>query len=228
MLFFVNNVFKGDVGGDRILIGVEDIGLNDTTESAEVISMQELQEASIFHQKDSIQPIIVPSNMQESNPSSGGQSYRFLWIPLAVMLLAILYLLYLLWKKKKTTRFQKQQIKSIENRYLLKIDHLEKSVKDKIHHQDYLGKELKFRQNEMVTMAMSIIHKNEFLNNLKMEILHIKSSIRDHDTRMGLNKLSLMITQDLSIDRDRGKISNAYQRAKQQFHSSHILRLFLR
>ncbi len=205
MLFFVNNVFKGDVGGDRILIGVEDIGLNDSTESAEVISMQELQEASIFHQKDSIQPIIVPSNMQESHPSSGGQSYKFLWILLAVILLATLYLLYLLWNKNKTTRLHKQQIKSIENRYLLKIDYLEKSVKDKIHHQDYLGKELKFRQNEMVTMAMSIIHKNQFLNDLKEEVAKIKSSVGDHETRQDLSKLSLMITQDLSIDRDREK-----------------------
>jgi len=64
---------------------------------------------------------------------------------------------------------------------------------------------LKFRQSEMVTMAMSIIHKNEFLNSLKDEIVKIKANIRDQEIRLGLNKLSLMITQDLSIDRDREK-----------------------
>ncbi len=57
----------------------------------------------------------------------------------------------------------------------------------------------------MVTMAMSIIHKNEFLSSLKEEIIKIKAGVKDHETRMGLNKLSLMITQDLSIDRDREK-----------------------
>jgi DNA-binding CsgD family transcriptional regulator len=105
---------------------------------------------------------------------------------------------------KKRSLLQKQ-ISSNEKRYLLKIESLEKSVKDKIHRQEDLGKELKFRQNEMVTMAMSIIHKNEFLTSLKDEIIRIKANIRDHETRLALNKLSLMITQDLSIDRDREK-----------------------
>ena len=52
---------------------------------------------------------------------------------------------------------------------------------------------------------MSIIHKNEFLNNLKTEVVKIKSRVNEHESRMELNKLSLMITQDLSIDRDREK-----------------------
>ena len=77
----------------------------------------------------------------------------------------------------------------------MRIEHLEKNIEDKIHHEDDLGKELKFRQSEMVTMAMSIIHKNEFLNNLKTEVVKIKSRVNEHESRMELNKLSLMITQ---------------------------------
>ena len=93
----------------------------------------------------------------------------------------------------------------MEENYRIKTEHLEKSLEEKIHLQDDLGKELKFRQSEMVTMAMSIIHKNEFLNDLKLEIVKIKVNTKDQEIRLGLNKLSLMITQDLSIDRDREK-----------------------
>lgn len=57
----------------------------------------------------------------------------------------------------------------------------------------------------MVTMAMSIIHKIEFLDELKNEVKNIKTGIQDQQIRLKLNKLSLMITQDLSIDRDREK-----------------------
>ena len=76
---------------------------------------------------------------------------------------------------------------------------MKKVLKIKFNRQEDLGKELKFRQSEMVTMAMSIIHKNEFLNSLKNEIIKIKANIKDHETRLGLNKLSLMITQDFRL-----------------------------
>jgi phosphate/sulfate permease len=206
MLFFVNNVFKGDVGGDRILVGIENVASNDSIAEQDLISVQDLREASIFHQKDSIQPIIINTQTNAESHSAGNQTLLILfWSAIGILSLIISYLLYLVIRSRRSKNMLKQQIKSIESRYLLKIDNLEKNIKDKIHHQDDLGKELKFRQNEMVTMAMSIIHKNEFLNDLKEEVLSIKSDIKDHDTRLGLNKLSLMITQDLSIDRDREK-----------------------
>jgi len=68
-----------------------------------------------------------------------------------------------------------------------------------------MDKELKFRQNEMTTMAMNIIHKNEFLNDLKKEIVTIKGKMKDPESRQNLNKLTLMISQNISIDRDREK-----------------------
>ncbi len=204
MLFFVNNVFKGDVGGDRILVGVTDIAANDSIDSTNYISIKELQEASIFHRTDSIQPIAIPSLRQDAKPAHNNMTI-FFWVTIIILLLIASILFYLVFQKNRKAHLLNKQIKSLENKYLLRIENLENNIKAKIHHQDGLGKELKFRQNEMVTMAMSIIHKNEFLNNLKEEIIQIKSNVRDHETRLGLNKLSLMITQDLSIDRDREK-----------------------
>jgi ATP/maltotriose-dependent transcriptional regulator MalT len=113
--------------------------------------------------------------------------------------------LYFLIVKRRKTRQLKYKLKALEENYLLKVEHLEKSIKDKIHLQEDLSKELKFRQSEMVTMAMSIIRKNEFLNDLKEEIIKIKANTMDQEIRLRLNNLSLMITQDLSIDRDREK-----------------------
>jgi len=128
-----------------------------------------------------------------------------LWVTVSILLVILLIFIYLNVLKQKKVKFLTYQIKAIEESNLLKLEHLEKSIKDKIHAQGNLGKELKFRQSEMVTMAMSIIHKNEFLTNLKEEVVKIKSGVKDHETRTKLNKLALMITQDLSIDRDREK-----------------------
>lgn len=148
----------------------------------------------------------IPISEQGENVDLGNNSNTILlWIFVSVLLTTAVLLLYLLIKRNKRNRQSKLEIESIEKKYLNKIDQLEKSIEDKIHQEDDMGKELKFRQSEMVTMAMSIIHKNEFLNNLKNEVVKIKSRVNDHETRVELNKLSLMITQDLSIDRDREK-----------------------
>jgi len=204
MLFFVNNVFEGDVGGDRTLIGSNEITVIDSTAPSDYISVKEFHDSSALQQADTINsPLSQNVNIESLSPVKHG--HLLFWSILIIMLIIILFLLYYLRHRNKKTRFLKRKVKSIENRYLLKLENLEKSLEDKIHYQDDLGKELKFRQNEMVTMAMSIIRKNEFLTSLKKEIIQIKASVKEHETRVGLNKLSLMISQDLSIDRDREK-----------------------
>ncbi len=204
MLFFVNNVFEGDVGGDRTLIGSNEITVIDSTAPSDYISVKEFHDSSALQQADTINsPLSQNVNIESLSPVKHG--HLLFWSILIIMLIIILFLLYYLRHRNKKTRFLKRKVKSIENRYLLKMENLEKSLEDKIHYQDDLGKELKFRQNEMVTMAMSIIRKNEFLTSLKKEIMQIKVSVKEHETRVGLNKLSLMISQDLSIDRDREK-----------------------
>jgi len=203
MLFFVNNVFQKDVGVDRKIerrieivngSGTKAVGANDT-----------LVLSNSIEKKSDTSTDYTPVGKEQSSKHEVGSTAIYLWIGLSILFIAILVLLYYLWTKGKKVWLVKHEIKSLEEKYLLKIESLEKSLKDKIHRQDDLGKELKFRQGEMVTMAMSIIHKNEFLNSLKNEIVKIKANIRDQEIRLGLNKLSLMITQDLSIDRDREK-----------------------
>ncbi|RLD70624.1 MAG: inorganic phosphate transporter [Bacteroidetes bacterium] len=198
MLFFVNNVFQKDVGGDRRIEQKEVV----TYKGQDVAS----DEATILiDSSESNYSTNIPDKRGAANKEKASNRSVYALVGLLLSLLIISALFYLLYKEKKKIRHLKRRSKSAEEKYRLKMDNLEKSYKDKIHHQLDLGKELKFRQNEMVTMAMSIIHKNEFLSSLKEEIIKIKAGVKDHETRMGLNKLSLMITQDLSIDRDREK-----------------------
>ena len=203
MLFFVNNVFQKDVGGDRKIHSSIEVKHNDIEDITDVNDTL-LPNYSTEKQSENITGSIPAKNEQSSN-SFGGISTIYLWIGLSILFLVILWLLYYLWLKSKEKGLNEHKLKSLEQKYQIKIESLEKSLKDKIHRHDDLGKELKFRQSEMVTMAMSIIRKNEFLNDLKSEIVKIKANIRDQEIRLGLNKLSLMITQDLSIDRDREK-----------------------
>ncbi len=114
-----------------------------------------------------------------------------LWVIVSILFITLLIFIYLYLKRRKKIKFLNYQLKALEENYLLKLENLEKSIENKIHLQDDLGKELKFRQSEMVTMAMSIIHKNEFLNELKEEIIKIKINTMDQEIRLGLNKLSL-------------------------------------
>lgn len=206
LLFFVNNVFKQDVGGDRTLVA--SVTQDTTTVEASDLKSKTYELETV---SDSIinQPVqITPEVVEESNKLSVGldkSNYILLWVFLFALLASTAILLFFLLKQTKKNKLGRHEIKAIEKRYLSKIEQLEKDIKDKVHVEDDLGKELKFRQSEMVTMAMSIIHKNEFLTNLKEEVVKIKSSVKDHEIRTELSKLSLMITQDLSIDRDREK-----------------------
>lgn len=202
LLFFVNNVFQQDVGGDRI---INTVGVTfENTQSIDTSSIQH-DEVAV---SDTIKINSVNNNevlSEEGDPVVHKPYLVLLWVIISILFVTLLIFIYSYLKRRKKVKFLNYQLKALEENYLLKLEHLEKSIEDKIHLQDDLGKELKFRQSEMVTMAMSIIHKNEFLNELKEEIIKIKVNTMDQEIRLGLNKLSLMITQDLSIDRDREK-----------------------
>ncbi|MBC8320337.1 MAG: inorganic phosphate transporter [Bacteroidetes bacterium] len=202
MLFFVNNVFKQDVGGNRTLV------LNEETKNEIVAGNYDTISSNNFIAIDSISTsnfLLNKNDKQDNNTIQNNTVKIAILIIFAVSIILISIFLYILKSQRKKYKNNLINIKEQENKYLHKIDLLEKSLTNRLNVQDNLGKELKFRQSEMVTMAMSIIHKNEFLDDLKKEVLKIKMVIKDQETRLKLNKLSLMITQDLSIDRDREK-----------------------
>jgi len=210
MLFFVNNVFKKDVGEREV-----------TGNSMEVVQDSvTMDNTLVMGRSDTL-------TGQHAEPSSGNlpstapHDISYSWFVSLVLFIGLVLLIYFLRVRKKKMDELRRELQTLEERYRMEIQNLEKKYVEKMHRQVDLGKELKFRQNEMVTMAMSIIHKNEFLNSLKDEIVKIKANVKDPEVRMGLNKLSLMITQDLSIDRDREK----FQMHISEQNSSFIHRL---
>ncbi len=204
MLFFVNNVFRQDVGGNRSLVLNSIEKTKDNTASNDslfIISDSSKEVTTVI--SDTL--VINQVNNTEKSGSIHPSNSILLIIAILVLFAAIIILTYKLRRKNKNSQNSLKQAEAIKNQYKIKIEQLEKTIKGSMRHHDDLGKELKFRQTEMVTMAISIIHKNEFLDNLKKEVVKIKSGVNDNETRVNLNKLSLMITQDLSIDRDREK-----------------------
>ena len=206
MLFFVNNVFRQDVGGNRTLVidnNVEQKNINKpSNDAAYDISGLIADSTSAIPNTLVTKPVANETEKSESTVTSNS---ILLLLTIVILFVTIVILIYKLKRKNSSSEYGLKQAKALENKYKLQIEQLEKSIEGKIQYHDDLGKELKFRQSEMVTMAISIIHKNEFLDNLKKEVVKIKTSVKDNETRAQLNKLSLMITQDLSIDRDREK-----------------------
>ncbi|MCF8367383.1 MAG: inorganic phosphate transporter [Bacteroidales bacterium] len=218
MLFFVNNVFQQDVGGDRQLTEVSErfengfeLDESHTIFPDKLADTTESETPGLSANQGNLNPI------DENNRSI--HIYYLLILTLFIATIAAL----IIWirKLKKRLTLVTFQNEAKENNYQLKIERLAKSLDNKMHLQEDLSRELKFRQGEMITMAMSILRKNEFLNELKEEVVKIKSNVKEQETRLGLNKLSLMITQDLSLDRDREK----FQMNINEQHSNFIHKL---
>ncbi len=199
MLFFVNNVFKKDVGAaDNSPVREMVMKIDSITESA-------IRDDTISFVK---QDNDTPAKSSEPKGLSGSDENQ-VDVPMIVFgslsLLLLIVSVYLTIKMRKIKQEQESKLKTLENKYLFKQKELEDRLDEQKAKQTDLDKELKFRQNEMVTMAMNIIRKNEFLSDLKKEIIDIKSTVKDPDARQAFNRLSLMISQNLSIDRDREK-----------------------
>ncbi len=199
LLFFVNNVFKKDVGAN------ENSPVHEIVMKIDSIAESAIKDDTISLVREK-QDITVENTVSEKPSVSTKKPVD---IPMVVFgSLSFLLLLLVIWftiKIRKNKQKQNRLVQNLENKYSLKIENFEISLEDYKVKQNDLDKELKFRQSEMVTMAMNIIQKNEFLSSLKSEIIEIKSSVKDPEARQAFNRLSLMISQNLSIDRDREK-----------------------
>ena len=199
MLFFVNNVFKQDVGGSRPLLLKTEKVVPDAAQKT-VQPAEEVNAAS-----DTVVYLAPAAERQETTTTRISPYHGYYWIVISMLVIVVVLLLYYLRLQRKKREEFGIRMGAMEEKYLLKIKTLEKNLRERLTLEDDMDKELKFRQNEMVTMAMSIIQKNEFLNDLKKKIVKAKSNIRDLNAREALNNLSLMISQNLSLDREREK-----------------------
>jgi phosphate/sulfate permease len=199
MLFFVNNVFKQNVVGMEVH---QDINIENKTQE----SNNSLVYDTIVLQTQTDTDQVTAEHFQAEKLPQIVKSTRgihLLYVALLFISFISIILLVILFRNKQK-QFKSQTIQ-LKKQHLDELSDLQNSIKVSTIEHENLDKELKFRQNEMTTMAMNIIHKNEFLNDLKREILATKSTMKDPESRQGLNKLTLMISQNMSIDRDREK-----------------------
>jgi len=147
-----------------------------------------------------------------SNLSKYGQQTIDLYgVGLIFLLVILLFLVgYLLWKN-----FQLKQI-NIENDYneqILRYNEqqakLEYELKITNNQNARLEAAVKEKKKTQKRIALSIIHKNEVLNQLKLEIAQIKSKPETEIKYDDLNSLELLIINHLDLEKDR-KVLNKY------------------
>jgi len=207
MLFFIHNVFKQDVGFK-------------TVKQTKQVTQQTVSDSLNHAEKI----IFLPKNRveQTEQDSSVQSSFSYGWMMslfLVVVLMGVIY--YFLLREKKQKTLGKEKIDELENFISLKAKSLEQEMESYKAEQQNLDKELKYRQNEMVNMAMNIIRKYEIVGQIKEDINRIKKEIHDGEARQALNKVILKINQNLLLDRDR----ESFQMHLEEHNSNFMHRL---
>lgn len=189
LLFFIHNVFKQDVGFKSIIQSkpVSEQVISDSLNPVNIVSADNTKQINQEKQKP---PVISLSN------------YNWL-ISLLMVIILIGIIYYFISREKKLNTLNKEKIDGMEGYIALKAKSLEQEMESYKDKQQNMDKELKYRQNEMVNMAMNIIRKYEIVGQIKDDINKIKKEIKDGETRQALNKIILKINQNLLLDRDR-------------------------
>jgi len=86
--------------------------------------------------------------------------------------------------------------------------------------QKHLMNEIEYKNKELESFALHIVHKNDFLDTIKSGLTELKDSA-DQDNRQKIKSLSLQITQSLRRNKDLEK----FQEKIDQVHGSFIKQL---
>ncbi len=189
LLFFIHNVFKQDVGlTNNIPVAASQHYVNNNVTPTDTASYQTITVAR--------KNIILSENNME----------KYLWSVTGVLAIILFFTIFqFLRREKKQKELFNKKAAELEEEITLKEKSLEKELESYRHEQEGLGKELKYRQNEMTTMATNIIKKYELVSQIKEDINKIKKGIKDAESRRALNQVILKINQNLLFDRDREK-----------------------
>ncbi len=176
MLFFIHNVFKQNVGF------TSDAQRGQVTHQSVSDSVNHIEKVGSF-----------PKNkLEQSEQNSSVQSsFSYGWmisLLLVVVLIGVVY--YFRMREKRQKALGKEKVDELENFIALKAKSLEQEMESYKAEQQTLDKELKYRQNEMVNMAMNIIRKYEIVGQIKEDINRIKKEIHDAEARQALNKVA--------------------------------------
>jgi len=191
LLFFIHNVFRQDVGlNDNIIT---------TSAKASVDTTKQLPDDTVSYPQQG-QDLITTIENAESNMES------YLWTIIGILLVttgSTVY--YFLRREKKNKELYNQKTDELEKEVALQAESMEKELESYRREHEGLDKELKYRQNEMTTMATNIIKKYELVSQIKEDINKIKKGIKDAESRRAISEVIIKINQNLLYDRDREK-----------------------
>ena len=191
LLFFIHNVFRQDVGlNDNIIT---------TSAKASVDKTEQLPDDTVSYPQQG-QDLITTIENAESNMES------YLWTIIGILLVttgSTVY--YFLRREKKNKELYNQKTDELEKEVALQAESMEKELESYRREHEGLDKELKYRQNEMTTMATNIIKKYELVSQIKEDINKIKKGIKDAESRRAISEVIIKINQNLLYDRDREK-----------------------
>ena len=203
-LFFVNNVFMLEVQESHaISMPIQKINKVVSEHLMSIDSIADFKHVII--ESNNITELEADKLISLTEEKLETNIVRNFLPSIAILFIGIIsFLFYFIINKQKFKRLQKlfnkkeKQVNILEEKIcLLEQDQKNETVK--------FVDELKFKNKELMDMAISIIQKNDFLIKLKKQVMQFKVSLQDGN-KVGLkefNQLTLQINQNLSIDKDR-------------------------
>jgi len=212
-LFFVNNVFKLEVASpsENIISIPKQIEPKEsvTTKSSDTL----LISTEAFNKEDA--QINIKGKEAHHIKSN---SYIYLT---ALLVIIILLMVFFILQKKKILTQHKQESRNYE----FQIKELEKQLSKLSQQNSVANKELeseiKYKKKEMMTLALNIIQKNKFIQDLQNKVVKLTSTATNVTTIKNLQKLSVVIKEHLYIDKDR----KTFQLYIEELHQDFFLQL---
>ncbi len=202
-LFFVNNVFKVQVAQDQPAI-IEQHEANNTSQETTIILNDSLSDNT--------------KALDTDKPKSTKETYLPFLISLVALILLLILFFFFSYKRKQLIK----ENSSRERASLEQIKYLEKQVNilqkkaDQAHKE--LEGEIKYKKKQMMTLALNIIQKNEFIQTLRNKVVKLKSTASNPKMQEDLQKLSLVINEHLYLDRDRKTFQLYVEELNQDFY----------
>jgi DNA-binding CsgD family transcriptional regulator len=142
-------------------------------------------------------------------------------IIISLITLLVLVIVYSMIRERKLKKENDKNTKELKSKIKLlesEVEALQK--KNEVANRD-LEHEVKYKKKQMITLAINIIQKNEFIHNLRTKIIKLKSSSNSTSTQNDLQKISLLINEHIYLDKDR----KTFQIYVEELHQNFYLRL---
>lgn len=213
-LFFVSNVFNLEVAKPNSIIQNVDSSSN-LAVSKQVDSVDNAYQY-IDSTKHVIDNQIILESKKDSQPSEIDFSHgnvisqdnnsvsfakRFLIILGGILVLIVIAIIFYYYKLKKKENIELQektgQIEESQKAYM------ESELENTKILNETLELELEFQKRELTNVALNLIKKNEFLEDIQILVKEIKSSNDINEKEKSISNLLSQINQSMNIDKER-------------------------